>query len=497
VRSLASLPRAARRALENRSPVPLSPRSGNSWLVPRHAGSDFTAQMEAYSQDGTLFPIVNRLANATAGQDWRLWKKAASGLKEDRTPVTSHAVLDLLENPNPFMSRMELMEAGQQHNDLTGETNIVVGFQPGIRYPLDLYPVRPDRLLPQPDPYEFLKGWMYRGPENQKVPLELRELLRFIQPSPLDPYRGMGPVQALLKDIDAQRYGKEWQAAFFANSARPGGVIEIDRRLGDEEFDEMRDRWNEQHRGISKAHRVAIIEHGAKWVETSYSMRDLQFAEMDTVSRDKMLVAYGFPKSMLGIVEDVNRANAEAGEYMFARWLTTPRLERWKGMLNRKLLPLFGDTLNRTHELDYESPVPENGEQAMTELETKSAAVVALVREGFDSAEVLDMVGWPQLTYTAPPPPTVVAPPQRDGSDEQPDDSVDAAWDSVDAAMRWKVQAKSDNNICEPCQKNDGKTYRNRADAYADYPGGKGYIKCVGAQYGNDCRCTVVKRRSK
>lgn len=65
----------------------------------------------------------------------------------------------------------------------------------------------------------------------------------------------------------------------------------------------------------------------------------------------------------------------------------------------------------------------------------------------------------------------------------------------IEAAMRWKVKALSDGNVCEPCKRNDGKLYRNRTSAYADYPGGRGYIKCVGAQYGNKCRCTVSKRR--
>ncbi len=65
----------------------------------------------------------------------------------------------------------------------------------------------------------------------------------------------------------------------------------------------------------------------------------------------------------------------------------------------------------------------------------------------------------------------------------------------IEAAMRWTVKAHLDENVCEPCRKNDGKLYRNRASAYADYPGGRGYIKCVGAEYGNRCRCKLIKRR--
>lgn len=49
-----------------------------------------------------------------------------------------------------------------------------------------------------------------------------------------------------------------------------------------------------------------------------------------------------------------------------------------------------------------------------------------------------------------------------------------------------------DENTCQPCRDNNGQTYRNRADAYADYPGGQGYIHCEGR---TNCRCTVAKRR--
>lgn len=68
---------------------------------------------------------------------------------------------------------------------------------------------------------------------------------------------------------------------------------------------------------------------------------------------------------------------------------------------------------------------------------------------------------------------------------------------TVEAAMRWKVVGHRDDNCCEPCQKKIGTLYRNRSSAYADYPGGRGYIKCVGAQYGNRCRCKIIKRRSE
>lgn len=62
-------------------------------------------------------------------------------------------------------------------------------------------------------------------------------------------------------------------------------------------------------------------------------------------------------------------------------------------------------------------------------------------------------------------------------------------------AKRWIAVEEDDDNNCEPCSGIDGKLYRSRKEAYADYPGGVGYKDCVGAQYGNACRGRVVKRR--
>ncbi len=67
----------------------------------------------------------------------------------------------------------------------------------------------------------------------------------------------------------------------------------------------------------------------------------------------------------------------------------------------------------------------------------------------------------------------------------------------LDMAMRWVVKGHKDDNCCDPCRKNIGRLYRNRTSAYADYPNGTSYIKCIGEQYGNHCRCHVVKRRSE
>lgn len=391
-------------SVQDKSPVPLSTTrtSRMDFFGFLRSRMDTPSILAAYGESGILFPIVSRLASATSKSDWTLYRKAASGLKEDRTPVDKHACIDLWERPNPAMHRRRFMEMSQQHVDLVGENRVIASHVKigSALVPIELWPVRPDRIRPIPDPYTFLKGYIYTSPDGEKMPLEPNECSGLIMPDPSDPYRGMGPVQGIMRDIDSSKYSSEWNARFFENSAEPGGVIEVPEELDDRAFQRLRDQWSAEHKGVNKAHRVAILEAGAKWNGTSLSQKDMQFAELSALSDEKVRQAFGYPKPMLGGVDDINRANAEAGEYVFAKWLIEDRLDRWRDWLNFDILPQFGST-GVGLEWDYESPVPENSDQENAALTAKGNVLAALTPLGFDASELLAFLGWPDIPFTA------------------------------------------------------------------------------------------------
>lgn len=349
------------------------------------------------SEVSTLFAIVSQLSTATASVRWDLWRKASSGEKKDRERVEKHAALDLWNRPNKHYTQSLFVQTFQQHCDLTGEAPWVVA--KAGKLPLELWPVRPDRLEPVPSKTDFLAGYVYRaGPEP--VPLGVDDVIRIMMPNPLDPYRGLGPVQSLLVDLDAARFSKQWNRNFFMNSAEPGGMVKVPNKLDDTEFEEFRMRWQEQHRGTANAHRVAILEDGAEWVDRKYTNRDMQFAELNGLSREIIREAFAFPKSMLGSVEDVNRANAEAGEVVFGRWLIVPRLERIKDALNNQLLPMYG-AIGEGLEFDYVPPVPEDRAADNEALAAQTSAFAALITAGVDPDAAAAQVGMPPLEMTA------------------------------------------------------------------------------------------------
>ena len=406
-------------APSTKTPVPLVSRTSGAfsgWRYNRGATQALGA-MEAAS---VVFGIVDRLATSVSLVDWKLWQKAKSGKPEDRTEVTSHLALDILNSPNEFYSRAEMMEAAQQHQELTGESWLAVSRNPRARsIPLELWPVRPDRMEPVPSAESYIAGYEYRSPDGECVPLRKDDVLFVRRPDPNNPYRGLGPIRSTLTDIDSIRFSMEWNKNFFVNGAEPGGIVEIDRRLSDDEFDELVARWREQHQGTSNAHRVAILEQ-VKWVDRKYTMRDMQFTELRGVTEAGVKLAFGFPKFMLGQVDDVNRATADASEYTYSKWLVVPRLERWKGVFNRRFLPMFGST-GVGLEFDYVSPVGEDTEAENASRTSRVGAVASLVPLGYDPKETLKVFGLPDIPFEKPEPPAPVLAPNGKAPGKKPD----------------------------------------------------------------------------
>lgn len=391
----------------NRSPIPQAPRNPGrqsvfNILTGRGASTEEKMKrgMEQYGEVSTAYGIVSRLAESTAMVPWHLYRKQTDGRRvyrevETRREVTKHAALTLLENPNPLMDTIEFLETLTQHYDTAGEYWVVAWFG-SIRAagPLQLWPMRPDRVRIVTDPYDVLTGYIYVSPDGEQVPLRKEDVRQVRRPNPLDIYRGLGPMQALTLKLDANRLAAEYNRNFFLNSAEPGGIIEVEDRLDDDEFRELTQRWQEQHKGVANAHRVAILEQG-KWVERKFSMKDMAFPELAELSREDIREAFGYPKGMTGATEDVNKAVADANERMFGRYLLRPRLIKHRSMLD-STLEWFGQT-GEGLEWDFEDPVPEDREADSQDRITKAQSLKLLTEAGADWDDALEVLGLPQM----------------------------------------------------------------------------------------------------
>lgn len=407
---------------QNQAAVPyVAGRTDMRGSMPGDLASTQNGAIEAAGQNGTLFSIMTKLAQGVAANDWHMHKIAASGTRGSAvcelceesgvTNVPVHPALEVWNNPNEFFTSSLLVESFQQHIDLVGEGWLVVVYLGGR--PIELWPVRPDRMAPVRDAQKFVTGYVYRSPDGQLIPLRLDEVVPMRTPAPWDVYRGAGAVQTLFNNLWGAKYAAEWNRRFFENSAIPGGIVEMPVALSDSEWAEFQSRWAESHRGIRNAHTVAMLEYGAKWVDTKYTQKDMEFAELRRVNREEIREAFAMHGHILGLSEDVNRANADAADVTFARRQMVPRLDRIRDALNGPYLKLFGP-MGKGYAFAYTNPVPEDREADNAERTSRAAAFKTYVDAGVDPDDAARQAGLPPMRMApkaAPVAPMPVPPP--------------------------------------------------------------------------------------
>ena len=291
-------------------------------------------------------------------------------LKQGDIEVEKHELLSLLDAVNPTMTKQDLFFGTQAYLDLDGNAFWFLARDgKGKGTIREIWLLRPDRVSIIADKQNplFVKGYVFKQADGQKIPFEPNQILHFKNFNPLGefpfPHRGTGVVEAAAWSIDTDNEARQWNFNFFKNSARPDGVVEKDGEIGEDEYNRLKADFEQQHRGTMNAHKVLILTNGLQWKELSRSQKEMDFIEQRRMSRDEILAMFRTPKSVIGIVEDVNRANAEASNYIFALRTIDPLMKKIVTTLNEFLVPEFGDNLK----LSYESPVPEDRVQELAE----------------------------------------------------------------------------------------------------------------------------------
>jgi HK97 family phage portal protein len=313
---------------------------------------------------GWLYAVVFRIALGCSEVEWTLFDTSN---QEKPKQIYKHPILTLLKQVNPFQTSNEFIALHTIYKKLIGESFWALNFN-ALGEPAEIVLPYPNKMSVVPDKnFPFVKGYVY-GSSNDAIPFDVNEVIHFKEPNPLNQYRGLGAAQTIGINLDAEQNADKWVNQFFYNSARPDGVIQFDYNLSDEQFDKLKKQWSEKYKGVSKAHQVALLEGGGKYLQIQNTIKDMDFANLKQKNRDVILGVFGMPQSVMGISENVNKANAEAGDYTFARWIVKPLLDWDKAKIQEQLIPKFRKSENLT--LGFKEVVPETAEQKRLDAES-------------------------------------------------------------------------------------------------------------------------------
>lgn len=307
---------------------------------------------EGYRRNVIANRCIGMIASGAAGVPWKLTEKKARGA---RRTVEQHALLALLDRPNPLQGSTELCEMLFTHRLIAGNAFLhAVG--PRGEAPLELHTLRPDRMAVVPGAGGVPKAYRYtidgRSVDMGVDPITGQSrVLHWKNVHPMDDWYGLSPMEAASYSIDQHNQCAAWNQSLLQNGARPTGALMVKAGegqpgyLNESQFGRLKQQLDEQFAGPANAGRPLLLEGGLEWKEMSLSPRDMDFVQIKHSSARDVALAFGVPPQLLGIPGDNTYANLQ--EARLALWEQTilPLLENVTDALNNWLVPMFADTL--------------------------------------------------------------------------------------------------------------------------------------------------------
>jgi len=127
-----------------------------------------------------------------------------------------------------------------------------------------------------------------------------RDVLHVRLHTPRDFLKGESPLTAAALSIAAGDAITAQQLGFYLNQARPSMVLTTDLPLDGAQTAALRERWNEQSRGLNQGG-TPILTHGIKPEQLTTTGRDAQIADILKATEQNIALAFRIPLQILGI----------------------------------------------------------------------------------------------------------------------------------------------------------------------------------------------------
>ena len=319
-------------------PVDKAADAGYSFLFGRTTSGKPVNERTAM-QTTAVYACVRILAEAVASLPLHVYEYQDDGGKK---LVHDHPLYYLLhDEPNPEMTSFVFRETLMSHLLIWGNAYAQI-IRDGAGRVLGLYPLLPDKMDVQRDD----KGNIYyvysrNSDENPtfkeygNIKLKAEDVLH-IPGLGFDGLIGYSPIAMAKNAVGMTLACEEYGASFFANGANPGGVLEHPGVLKDPS--KVRESWNSVYRGVSNAHKIAVLEEGMKYQQIGIPPEEAQFLETRKFQVNEIARLYRIPPHMVGDLDKSSFSNIEQQSLEFVKYTLDPWVIRWEQSLQRSLL---------------------------------------------------------------------------------------------------------------------------------------------------------------
>lgn len=268
----------------------------------------------------------------------RATEKGGFAFRETAKDLQEHRLLH--SRPNPWMTSFGWRQQQGMSLHLTGDAFSALRLDNGGRVDriIPLHP-RQVQVLQDDDGYPV---YDVQPSDQTKKPVRMLAYeMHHVWLHSLDGYRGVSPITANREAIGLSMGLEEYGSRLMSNGAVMSGVLKVPREAGPEARALAKKTWEEGHRGLANAHKVAVLEEGMDFTPISMKSVDAQWLEARKFQVEEICRIYGCPPELIQHTSPVSSWGTGV-EQRFISWMATkvdPILVANEQALQRDILP--------------------------------------------------------------------------------------------------------------------------------------------------------------
>lgn len=271
------------------------------------------------------------------------------------------------------------------------------------------------------------------------------DMIQWKYPNPYNPFRGLSPLSAARMAIEQDLNMSTWNSGFFQNGIRNPIAMMLKQTFNPSQREEFMNRLRRNFTGFVKGQLPLLVEGGVDVKVLSNTIKDLDFVEGKSLTREELCAVYGCPPAQVGIFRYANYANSKEQRNIFYLNNLRPKMTYYRDVFQQSILNPFFPGIFCDFAWDEVDAFRRDPAEIKTEAEVikiKAEAATSLWSLGYDQKQISVIVG--EEDY--------------DPSSNQPDPSLEnifmkeeaaAAQAAADAQAIAEAQAAADTEDAE------------------------------------------------
>lgn len=250
--------------------------------------------------NATVYRCVTLIATDVAKMGIKLVEQnTKTGIWKE---IESAAFSPVLRKPNDFQTRIQFLEQWMISKLTSGNTYVLKG-RTGRNTVSSLHVLNPYKTkplkAPNGDVYYQLSKDELAGQFEDNLVVPARDIIHDRMNALFDPLVGLPPIYASSLSATQSLRIQRFSDTFFANQARPSGILTAPGDIPQETADRIKQQW-EGNYSDGNVGKIAVAGSGLKWEPLVINAVDAQLIEQLKLLPVQICATFGVPPFMVG-----------------------------------------------------------------------------------------------------------------------------------------------------------------------------------------------------